>query len=249
VVTSKLQQIAMAQGDDSFLMRAPAILKTDAHLMQGKEYTSALLEPTVFGATPLRVSHTAKDAQWLRVRNASTSDRLKSPHTQALRVLDNRTKLEQVNLWVNTNIAYQPEDVRGPADKWATPVETLRSRKGDCEDIAILKMQLLTTAGFERDHLYLTILQDQVTRSAHAVLIAKLEGAWVILDNRTLELVDAEEASGYRPVLSFGFATTWAYGYQHKPSPNIRTAAVEVASAWKLPTAPAATLYAASALP
>jgi hypothetical protein len=46
---------------------------------------------------------------------------------------------DELELWINRNIKYTTDEVQyGYLDYWATPEETLQSRKGDCEDMALL---------------------------------------------------------------------------------------------------------------
>ena len=59
----------------------------------------------------------------------------------------------------------------GEADYWATAGETLRRREGDCEDIAIVKMQLLAAHGVRREDMSLVIARDQVRGADHALLV------------------------------------------------------------------------------
>ncbi|MGD9664772.1 MAG: transglutaminase-like cysteine peptidase, partial [Novosphingobium sp.] len=90
---------------------------------------------------------------------------------------------------------------------------TLKMRKGDCEDIAIAKMQLLAAAGVPRNDMVLTIARDLVRRADHAVLIVKHEGRWLMLDNATDKVLDARYSYDYRPVLSFSENKSWLHGY------------------------------------
>jgi len=52
--------------------------------------------------------------------------------------------------WVSTHIDYvTDEQAWGVADYWQTAAETLKRRKGDCEDFVILDMVLLDEIGVE----------------------------------------------------------------------------------------------------
>src|SRR3546814_7137241 len=58
--------------------------------------------------------------------------------------LDEQELLARVNQWVNREIAYIGDDRNyRQRDYWATAEQTIARGKGDCEDFAILKMQML----------------------------------------------------------------------------------------------------------
>jgi predicted transglutaminase-like cysteine proteinase len=122
--------------------------------------------------------------------------------------------LRTVNSWVNQAIAFtDDEELFSRADFWAGAEATLRLRRGDCEDIALTKMQLLAAAGIDREDMILTIARDLVRNADHAVLIVRHDGRYYMLDNASDELFDASSAHDYRPILSFGNSQTWLHGY------------------------------------
>jgi predicted transglutaminase-like cysteine proteinase len=77
----------------------------------------------------------------------------------------------------------------GVADHWSDPFETLLSNHGDCEDYAILKYAALLEAGTPKDDVKIVILQNFFPNETHAVVATRVDGQWLILDNRTLTLV------------------------------------------------------------
>lgn len=77
----------------------------------------------------------------------------------------------------------------GVADHWSDPFETLLSNRGDCEDYAILKYAALLQAGIPRDDVKIVILKNFFPNESHAAVAARVDGQWLILDNRTLTLV------------------------------------------------------------
>jgi hypothetical protein len=77
----------------------------------------------------------------------------------------------------------------GVPDRWSGPLETLRSRQGDCEDYAILKYVALLEAGISKEDLKIVILKNRLPNEDHAAVAARADGQWLILDNRTLTLV------------------------------------------------------------
>lgn len=159
------------------------------------------------------IGRTMFDADWARVRSSKVSrkDVSRALRGQRGTGLD---VLEQVNRWTNQNVRYvEDRDLWGKSDVWSTARTTLKMRKGDCEDIAIAKMQLLAAAGVPRNDMVLTIARDLVRRADHAVLIVKHEGRWLMLDNATDKVLDARYSYDYRPVLSFSENKSWLHGY------------------------------------
>jgi predicted transglutaminase-like cysteine proteinase len=90
------------------------------------------------------------------------------------------------------NLAIRPtsdEMQWGVADHWSDPFETLLSNRGDCEDYAILKYAALLEAGIPKDDVKIVILKHFFPNENHAAVVARVDGQWLILDNRTLSLV------------------------------------------------------------
>jgi len=161
----------------------------------------------------LRIGHTAFDNDWHRVSDEHIS-------TRRLHRLvgetsgDTMATLGSVNSWVNQAIAYADDQALfGRRDYWAGAQRTLSLGRGDCEDIALTKMELLAAAGVPREDMILTIARDLVRNADHAVLIVRHEGRYYMLDNASDEVFDAATSHDYRPVLSFGASETWLHGY------------------------------------
>lgn len=158
----------------------------------------------------LPVSRTHFDSDWNRVRAGQVSQ-----HVVA-RFSGNSDKalLSSVNRWANANVRYaEDRDLYGKTDFWADAPTTLRRGAGDCEDIAIVKMQMLAAAGVPRSAMYLTIARDLVRNADHAMLVVKQGDRHWLLDNNTNEVLDASEGLDYRPIMSFSGGNKWLHGY------------------------------------
>jgi predicted transglutaminase-like cysteine proteinase len=109
------------------------------------------------------------------------------------RVRDGRGRIGEINRAVNLAIRPVSDERRfGIADRWSSPLETIGDGAGDCEDYAIVKLLALRQAGVASHDLKLLIVRDPATRSDHAVVAARLDGRWLLLDNRRFALVDLE---------------------------------------------------------
>jgi predicted transglutaminase-like cysteine proteinase len=112
-----------------------------------------------------------------------------------------RVLLGRINRAVNLSIRPMTDLAQyGVEDYWATPLETLSSGAGDCEDYAIVKYVALRESGIVPDDLRLVIVRDMKGVTDHAVLAVHDDDSWLILDNRTLTMVHAEQAVYYQPL-------------------------------------------------
>jgi len=93
----------------------------------------------------------------------------------------------------------------GVEDLWATPLATMTSGAGDCEDYAIAKLALLRIAGVSASDLRLVIMRNLAANEDHAVAAVHLNGDWYLLDNRHMMLVKDLQLDGFRPLFVLGF--------------------------------------------
>ena len=189
--------------------------------------------PDVFGSVALSVGHTPLDARWRAVDNGHVTGSA-AHFAESLRQAAPLKQLEAVNWYVNRRVRFQDDEAHfGRPDVWSSANDTFRSGRGDCEDFAIAKMQMLRNLGFSSRDLYLVIVRDLVRRADHAVLVARAAGRMVVLDNGTDELVDTDKVSDYRPMLTFASYGEWTHGYR------IDRAPVYIAENRATPVAPA----------
>ena len=202
----------------------PAFLPAIAQLRPAVTDRGTSGRPDVFGSVALRVAHTPLDGKWHAVENSSVGASA-ARFAGALRGQDPLKRLEAVNWYINRRVRFVDDSRQfGRADVWSTAADTLRRGRGDCEDYAIAKMQMLRRAGIAERDLYLVIVKDLVRRADHAVLVARADGRMYVLDNGTDEVLDSESVSDYRPVLSFSAAGEWTHGYRVQPPVSIAAA-------------------------
>jgi predicted transglutaminase-like cysteine proteinase len=172
--------------------------------------------PDVFGSIALSVGRTPLDHRWTRARNARLGGGA-GPWAQLIRAQRGLAQADQiaaVNIWVNARIAFADDiKAQGVADQWASAAQSLTRGRGDCEDYAIAKMQLLTTLGVDPSDIYLVIARDLVRQADHAVLVVRSEGRLVVLDNGTDRVLDARDVRDYRPIMSYSGNRAWLHGY------------------------------------
>jgi predicted transglutaminase-like cysteine proteinase len=129
-------------------------------------------------------------AQFLRLINAVKSK-------------SGRARLDEANRAVNAAIRYVSDFAQfGEADRWSAPLASFATAKGDCEDYAIAKYVALREAGFPLDEMRLVLVRDRAVRQDHAVLAARFDGRWLILDNRRSELMEDADARSLTPLFA-----------------------------------------------
>jgi predicted transglutaminase-like cysteine proteinase len=110
---------------------------------------------------------------------------------------------------VNSRITYAREAV----DRWAPPQETWDSRKGDCEDFALLKRAILIASGIPDEDLFFVLAWDSARREQHAFLIARQNYKSYVLDvpGGLKTMYPVETARDFRPWSAFNGKAIWAY--------------------------------------
>lgn len=71
---------------------------------------------------------------------------------------------------------------------------------GDCEDYAIAKLVALRLAGIAPDDLRIVVMRDTLSGEDHAVAAARLDGHWLMLDNRRMAMIEDSYMRNVRPL-------------------------------------------------
>jgi predicted transglutaminase-like cysteine proteinase len=108
---------------------------------------------------------------------------------------DRRDQLDHVNRAINKLIEpATDQEIFGVAEYWTLPMA-----RGDCEDYALLKRQVLMQRGWPASALLLTVVRDE-KNEGHAILTARTSKGDFILDNKFDE-VRAWHAVGYTYIM------------------------------------------------
>jgi predicted transglutaminase-like cysteine proteinase len=108
-----------------------------------------------------------------------------------------RARIGVVNRSINLTIHPVSENY------WITPLETFAMSRGDCKQYAIAKYAALIEAGISENDVRLVIVRDLVNNANHAVVAARLNGDWIVVDNRSMALTQDIEMRGVIPLLVF----------------------------------------------
>lgn len=96
-------------------------------------------------------------------------------------------------------------------DYWATPLQTLVTKAGDCEDLSIAKYFTLTAMGMEANKLRLTYVKALTINKAHMVVsyFARPGVEPLVLDNLNKTILPAPKRVDLLPVYSFNVDGLW----------------------------------------
>jgi predicted transglutaminase-like cysteine proteinase len=117
------------------------------------------------------------------------------------RARDGRARFGEINRAINLAIKPMSDMAQyGQIDVWSSPLATFATGAGDCEDYAIAKLAALRMAGISADDTRLVVLRDLTRGEDHAVVLARLDGHWLTLDNRRMAMIEDIDVRNHRPL-------------------------------------------------
>lgn len=140
-------------------------------------------------------------------------------------------QIKLVNQFFNKNLRYTEDLVLWKkSDYWATPLETLGVRAGDCDDYAIAKYLTLLRMGMPTENLRLIYVRAQVGGAqskifqAHMVLgyYPQPDAVPLIMDSLVSSIEPATERPDLHPVFSFNSEGLWVGNQQTAADPTAR---------------------------
>jgi predicted transglutaminase-like cysteine proteinase len=137
------------------------------------------------------------------------------PMLHGLRAAEPLVQLRAINQFFNRHIEFATDtQAWGQLDYWASPLEAMQKRRGDCEDYAIAKYFSLVAGGMPVARLRLVYVRAQLDDGppqAHMVLAyyPPSGGETLILDNLVEEVLPASRRSDLVPVFSFNSDGLW----------------------------------------
>jgi len=120
-------------------------------------------------------------------------------------------KLERVNEFFNQMEFVDDLKHWGKNDYWATPIEFLGTRGGDCEDFSIAKYFTLKAMGVDEEKLNLTYVKALHYNVHHMVLtyFRTPEAEPLVLDNLVGKIKPASQRTDLIPIYSFNGTGLW----------------------------------------
>jgi predicted transglutaminase-like cysteine proteinase len=181
--------------------------------------TAPAPETAPFGLAAERVSEGEILRKWMRVESEIREDKQILAHCREdasscplaaqrfLAIVDEgrarsgRARIGVINRAINLAIMPTSDlEQWGVADRWSAPLETFTTHRGDCEDYAIAKYVALQAAGVAPEDIKLVVVRNTDVSENHAVVAVRIDGAWVILDNRWLALASDREMRRATPL-------------------------------------------------
>lgn len=158
----------------------------------------------------------AAAAQGLGPRAVAGASSLQTLITRGAQATED-SRVRAVNQFFNDAVEFVDDvDNWGQVDYWASPLETLARRTGDCEDFAIAKYFALAATGMPLSRLRLVYVRAQINGPgtqgvAHMVLAYyPSPGAEpLILDNLVSDVRTASQRTDLSPVFSFNAEGLW----------------------------------------
>ncbi len=138
-----------------------------------------------------------------------------------IKPLPDPEKVRLTNQFFNQRIRWQEDpEVWQQKDYWATPLETMARRAGDCEDFSIAKYMTLLLAGVDINKLRITYVKAQIGGAYSKVFQAHMVLAYyetpggmpLILDNMIDDVRPASQRSDLKPVFGFNSKGLWVGG-------------------------------------
>lgn len=135
------------------------------------------------------------------------------------------TQIQRVNDFFNQHIRFEDDIIHWKQnDYWATPLDTLGSGSGDCEDYTIAKYVSLIQLGIPIERLRLIYVKAQIggpssrVFQAHMVLgyYSQPNAIPLILDSLISDIKPADQRNDLHPVFSFNSEGLWV-GNQAQP--------------------------------
>jgi predicted transglutaminase-like cysteine proteinase len=128
------------------------------------------------------------------------------------RAREGRARFGEINRAINLAIKAESDMAQyGQIDVWSSPLATFASGAGDCEDYAIAKFVALRMAGVPTEDIRIVVLRDILHGEDHAVVLGRLDGHWLTLDNRRMAMIEDIDVRNHRPLFVIDEAGVMRY--------------------------------------
>jgi predicted transglutaminase-like cysteine proteinase len=108
-------------------------------------------------------------------------------------------RIAHINRAVNLAIRFKE------GTPWTSPLETLSKGVGDCKHYALVKYAALNTSALKQEDLQIVVVRIKSLKAQHMVLAVREDRRWLILDNRTFDVVNSRDLTDYEPLYSFDY--------------------------------------------
>jgi predicted transglutaminase-like cysteine proteinase len=111
-------------------------------------------------------------------------------------------RIGKINAEINASIC-RDTDLRvwHVEDFWASPLATIHAGRGDCDDIAILKLVVFRNIGIASSRMRLAVVKNH--NEQHAVVLIFFDGGWFMLNSTTNTIVPLNLVTYYTFITEF----------------------------------------------
>ena len=167
--------------------------------------------PDVFGMFAVPSLIGLQDERWLRIGMLPSRNPMLAAMVRGASDLSSYQQASFVQAIVNSRFVYRSDqDNWGVKDYWASADETIARGAGDCEDLAVVKMQALRLLGFNERDLYLMI-GTKPSGEEHALLLVRIDGRFWVMEDGLSRIVPAESFHMFIPAVTFGAGWKWVH--------------------------------------
>ncbi len=178
-----------------------ALLSFSVSIFGNADYLAAVFEPKVLESIRGKYGDSAlsRVRQWRDLLQEGQSE-------------SDWVRVNKVNQFFNDQIAFQSDLGHwGQTDYWATPLETLGTAAGDCEDFAIAKYVSLRAMGVPDSKLRIMYVRAMSVNEPHMVLIymESENSVPLVLDNLIKKVQPATRRPDLKPIYGFNAEGLW----------------------------------------
>ena len=182
--------------------------------------------PAVFGLSASPEKLTLQDDRWVRIGALPSRSPLLAALVAGAANMNRYQQASFVQATVQTKLIYRvDQDNWGIRDYWASADETIARGAGDCEDLALVKMQALRLLGFNERDLYL-MTGARMSGEDHALLLVRVDGRFWVMEDGLSRLVRAEAFHTFRPAITYSAGWKWVHGAGQSPGQSAQATGV-----------------------
>lgn len=178
-----------------------ALLSFSVSIFGNASYPQAIFEPEMLES----ISRKYGDSALIRVKK--WRDLLQEGQSES-----DWIRVNKVNSFFNDQISFKSDLAHwGQTDYWATPLETLGTSAGDCEDFAIAKYVSLRAMGVPDTKLRIMYVRALSVNEPHMVLIymETEDSVPLVLDNIIKKVQPATRRPDLKPIYGFNAEGLW----------------------------------------
>ena len=181
--------------------------------------------PDVFGTSATGQKIGLDDDRWIRIGALPSRNPILAAMIASASSWTRYQQASFVQATINGKLTYRlDQDNWGVKDYWASADETIARGAGDCEDLALVKLQALRLLGFQERDLFL-MTGTRPSGEDHALLLVRIDGRFWVMEDGLNRIVRAESFDRFKPAVTYGAGWKWVHAPLQPGAPNRPTVA------------------------